>query len=444
MGNKVTQSRKIVLDMLIEIRSSNTKCNVLLKNVLDKYDYIDSRDKAFIKKLFIGCIQHRITLDYIIDTYSKSKKLKPVIRDILRMGVYQIIYMDAVPDSAACNEAANLAISKGLSGLRGFVNGVLRNISREKESIHLPDDISVKYSVPEWIAEYLTKHFSMAECEAMLKDSLRNRDITIRVNESLEAEDKDKLIRDIEAAGVSIIKHPYLEYAYNLSGVQGMENVPGFYEGLVTVQDVSSQLAIEVAGIKSGDYVIDMCAAPGGKTVHAALKCGADGTVDSRDLTDNKVALIEENADRLNLGNVIVKVSDATVLDESVIDKADVVICDLPCSGLGDLGRKADLKYNVTYEAVQELQSLQREILKNAYRYVKKGGILIYSTCTITSEEDEDNYRWIANELSLKPVSITDNLPEELRSNTTNEGFIKLLPGIHKCDGFFISKFIKE
>lgn len=428
---KPTETRKIVLDMLVEMRTGEVKSNLLLRNVLNKYDYLDNRDKAFIKKLFIGCVQYQIALDSIINKYAKTKngKIKPVVRDILRMGIYQIIYMDQVPDSAACNESVSLAIMKGLGSLKGFVNGVLRNIARQKEEIVNSKDPSIKYSMPEWIVSLLKQQYEDDTVIAILEDSLRDHDVVIRVDERYDA---ISIVDRIKSAGIGITKHPMAPMAYELTNVPGLEQVPGFDEGRITVQDVSSQLCVELADIKPGDKVLDVCAAPGGKTMHAACKCGPDGYVDARDLTEYKVDYIQDNADRMKLENVHVKVFDATVLDESAIEKYDVVICDLPCSGLGVMGRKPDIKYNSSLEGIKELATLQRKILDVAYKYVKKGGTLIYSTCTITREEDEDNRDYILKNLPFESVKLQ------------GKDYIKLLPGVDNCDGFFISRFIRK
>ena len=239
-------------------------------------------------------------------------------------------------------------------------------------------------------------------------------------------------------------KHPYLPYAYTLSHLEGMHQVPGFSQGLIAVQDVSSMLAVEVAGITPGSLVLDVCAAPGGKTMLAAEKTGQEGMVIARDLSDMKVSFVEENAGRMCLDQVHVQVHDATILDENMIEKADVVIADLPCSGLGIIAKKRDIKYNVTPESLEELQVLQRQILDVVSRYVKPGGILIYSTCTINPMENEDNRAYILKELGFEAESLDAFLPDVLKSETTEKGYLQLIPSIHETDGFFISKYRKK
>ncbi len=451
MDKKTTENRRIVLAILMEA-SEGDKISTLLKNALDKVDYMDKQDKAFITRLTKGCVERKITLDYVIAQYAKTKKLKPVIRNILRMAIYQILFMDSVKDFAACSEAVNLAKERGLQGLSSFVNGVLRNIAREKENIKWPDKnkayqqyLSVYYSMPEWIVDYIAKLYGADETEAMLKAMNQESSLTIRVNEELPGSKIADLMMFIERSGVKVTKHPYSDYAYVLEDVGGVAGLPGFNEGLFTVQDISSQLVVNIAGVKKGDMVLDMCAAPGGKTVHAALMTGEGGKVIARDISDEKISLIEDNADRLGLGNVECQVYDASKLDESMIEKYDIVICDAPCSGLGVMGRKADIRYNASMDGIRSLSELQKSIIDNAVRYVKKGGVLVYSTCTITREENADNRDYILSK-GMTPAGFEDKvsfLDDKWRSMAA-AGHLQFLPGQHECDGFYISKYIKE
>lgn len=445
MSKKATLTRRIVLEILESTRDSGEKLGVFLRNVLNKYDYMEPRDKAFIKYLTEGVVSMRIRLDYVISKYANVKgRIKPIIRDILRMGIYQIMYMDSVPDSAACNESVNLAIDRGQGALKGFVNGVLRNISRDKDNIKWPEDNSVLYSVPQWICERIENDYDKTIATTILSKSLEPSPIIIRLRENLSDSVKEQVLSELEKAGHNPTVHPYLSYAYYIDNVSGMDSVPGFADGYITVQDVSSQLLIELAGIKPGDKIIDMCAAPGGKSIHAADKAGNQGCVDARDLTYNKTDLIEENLERMDVNNVVTHCMDATILDEQSIDTADVVICDVPCSGLGVMGRKSDIKYHVSSEDVTSLAELARAIISNGCQYLKSGGTLMFSTCTILKEENENNRQWIINNLPLEPVSIEEMLPDELKGSTGNDGYMQLLQGVHQCDGFYITKFRKK
>lgn len=441
--------RSLVLGMLLIAEREQEYSNRLSADVLNKYDYLKQQDKAFINRLFTGCIERRIELDYVINSYAKTKtnKMKPVVRNSLRMGIYQLLYMDSVPESAACNEAVKLVQKRGLGGLSGFVNGTMRSIAKDREKIlnrktpQTVAEISVAYSMPEWIVERFIRQYGQENTLTILKDMLTNKPVTVRMDERLGEQERDQLAARIAEAGVEITKHPYLPYAYTLQHVDGMYRVPGFEEGALQVADVSSMLVAEIAGVSEGDRVLDTCAAPGGKTLHIAAKLHNTGEVISRDISDYKVDLIRENVERMGYTNVSCEVHDATVSDPALIDKMDVVIVDAPCSGLGVIGKKADIKYNASEENIKALAQLQRTILNVAAGYVKPGGVLIFSTCTMTSEENTENREWFLENHDFAAESIDPWIPEALRCPDTAQGHLQFLPGIHKTDGFYISRF---
>lgn len=375
------------------------------------------------------------------------------------MSVYQILFMDAVPDSAACNEAVKLAAKRKFQSLKGFVNGVLRNIAREKDMIlsaggkegFYPDKekeplayLSVFYSMPEYFIVMWLEEYGMERTENMLQAMLEVRPVTIRIRESLTEKEKKALLRDMEEAGIGAEQHPYLPYAYMLEHAEGVRNIPGFDEGLFAVQDVSSMISVECAGIEKGSFVVDVCAAPGGKSAHGAEKTGEKGRVLARDISEEKVDMIRENAERLRLENIEAEVFDATEYDAELDGKADVVLADVPCSGLGILGRKRDIKYHMTRETLAELPGIQRKILEKAQQYVKSGGILVYSTCTIRREENEENVRWFLEKFSFQGEDISRNVAHIPQAGTAADGYLQLLPGIHSTDGFFIAVFRRK
>lgn len=442
-------TRELILSMLMELDVGNEYSHIMIRNVLDKYNYLDGRDKAFIKRVTEGTIEWQLRIDYILNAYSKTpvRKMKPLIRSLLRMSVYQILWMDGVPDSAVCNEAVKLAQAHKFHNLKGFVNGVLRTIAREKEKIAYPDKtnmtryFSVMYSMPEWIVKMWQKEYDNETLETMLSALIEGNPVTIRMDETLQQSEMEQCIKEMQKSGIIVNKHPYLAYAYTVENTEGIGNIPAFMEGKFTVQDVSSMLVVQAAGVKEGDHIIDVCAAPGGKALHAACKLNGTGHVLARDLSEYKTDLIEENIDRFAYKNIDVQVWDATTLDESLIATADVVIADLPCSGLGIMGRKSDIKYRVTEESLTSLVPLQKQILETVWQYVKQGGTLMYSTCTIHREENEAMVEWITNNFPLESVSLEEYLPEALCTKTAKTGYIQLIPGIHKTDGFFIAKF---
>lgn len=447
---KAINERELILGILLEITRDGEYAHIALRNTLSKYQYLEKRERAFITRVVEGTLEHMMEIDYIINQFSKVKvnKMKPVIRTILRSAVYQILYMDSVPNSAVCNEAVKLAAKKGFVNLKGFVNGVLRNIDRNVNDIQYPKQdnmveyLSIKYSMPTWILEKWKKSYDWETIERILQGFLQEKGTIIRCN--LNRISKEDLKKKLEAEGVTVTQHPYLEYALEISGYDYLGDLESFEDGDFQVQDLSSMLVAEIAAPKEGDYVIDVCAAPGGKSLHIADKLHGTGHVEARDLTDYKVDLIWDNIERSQMKNVEAVRHDALVYDEDSKEKADIVIADLPCSGLGVIGKKADIKYKMTEETQRELAKLQKNILQIVHRYVKPGGTLVYSTCTINEEENMKNVRWFLQQNpEFESVSVEPVLCEELKKSV-KEGCLQLLPGIHESDGFFIAAFRKN
>ena len=438
-------TRELVLGILMEVTRDGEYSHIALRNVLSKYQYLDKKERAFITRVTEGTLERMIELDYIINQFSKVKvnKMKPVIRNILRSAVYQLKYMDGIPNSAVCNEAVKLATKKGFSSLKGFVNGVLRNIERNLDAITYPDEsnlleyLSVKYSMPEWILKQWMEVYDRETMETMLQGFLEDKPTTIRCNSNQIT--VDELVKKLESEGVTVERHPYLPYALWISSYNYLGELQSFQNGDFHVQDISSMLVSHIAQPKTGDNVIDVCAAPGGKSLHMAEMLQGTGHVEARDLTDYKVNLIWENIQRSGMKNIDAVRFDATVFDEESVEKADVVVADLPCSGLGVLGKKTDLKYKMTEKIQDDLVVLQRDILSKVKNYVKPGGTLIYSTCTIHKAENMDNVHWFLQEnKNFELVSIKDLLCDELKDDVQEEGCLQFLPGKHQSDGFFL------
>lgn len=508
--------REIVLDGLLSMEREGTPSHQLIRGILDKYDYLDEQEKAFIKRLTEGTLERRIELDYDIDRFSSVpvRKMKPLIRNLMRMSVYQLLYMDAVPDSAVCNEACKLAAKRRFQNLKGFVNGVLRKIAREKEHLPLPDPqqdpllyLSVKYSMPQeivkdWLEEYdrfgkgavgetendrpgkdaakrteddRSGKDSFGMTETILEGLLAIHPVSIRISETVSDREEQEVIARLESAGAILSKSPYLERMYAAEGLENLSSLPDFTEGRFTVQDVSSTLAVKMAGIRPGDLVIDACASPGGKSLLAAELTGPGGSVLAEDVSEKKTEKIRENIERLKADNIKVREWDARNTDPDLIQKADVLLLDVPCSGLGVIGKKRDIKYRVSREGFQTLEELQKEILRGSWQYVKPGGILLYSTCTVRRKENRDMAEWILRELPFEPVAVLDDLPDKIREGVLREresrgkrGIRKeasiregtelceetlsrledccaqLLPGVLQTDGFFFAKFRRK
>lgn len=425
--------REIVFDCLCETDERDKKSHLVMREVLDKYDYLDNSDKNFIKRLFEGTVQKEITLDYILNRFSTKPmdKCKPEIREILRMGAYQILYMDRVPDSAAVDEAVNLCNSRSRRELSGFVNAVLRKVSADKETVFSFDNIedreerlSVKYSLPRWIVKMLVKEQKNPE---ELIEALNNpRPTVVRI---IGGKNENKLLKEWADKGIEFIPSKRIPHVYEISGFHGMNEVPGFLEGLLYIQDESSMLAVREALKNHGadPKVLDLCAAPGGKSIYALELLEGRGHVTSLDVSPEKVRLIRDNISRLGFENVDYDVNDASYFREEFENRYDIVICDVPCSGLGVISRKSDIKYKISNEGMITLCALQKDIVANAVKYVKPGGVLLYSTCTIHKAENEKMAKYIVNQFGFEQVYEK-----------------QLLPNIDNTDGFYFAVLTKK
>ncbi|MBU5473916.1 16S rRNA (cytosine(967)-C(5))-methyltransferase RsmB [Roseburia sp. MSJ-14] len=427
--------RELILDVLLEITKNGEYSHIAIKNTLDKYQYLEKQERSFLTRVCEGTLENMILIDYVINQFSKVKvnKMKPVIRCILRSSVYELKFMDSVPVSATCNEAVKLAQKKGFHNLKGFVNGVLRNISRNLEQISMPDEerepekwLSVKYSIPEWLIEKWQKQYDKTQLEEMFQAFLEKSATSIRVN--TEKTTKEELIKELEAEQITVMENEEVPNALYIDGYDFLSGITAFQEGMFYVQDVSSMLVSLWAEPKEGAQVIDVCAAPGGKSIHMAELLHGTGMVEARDLTEYKVSLIEENIERCGLTNIRAKQADARVLEEDSVGKADIVIADLPCSGLGVIGKKPDIKYKMSEAKCAELAALQREILHTVQNYVKSGGVFMYSTCTINPQENEENVQWFLKE----------------HADFELERQQQILPKKGKNDGFFLARMVRK
>lgn len=444
-------TRNVILDILTEVNENGRYVNKVLNEALRKYQYLSHEERAFISQVVLGCVERKITLDYIINLFSKVKvnKMKPVIRNIMRMGTYQIIYMDKTGDFAACDEAVRLAAKRGFATLKGFVNGVLRNISRNKSDIKYPDKtsgdyLSVTYSTPQWICDMWVCAYGFDNAQRMLASQFETGPLTIRCNTSVLK--PAKLAEKLALHNIKAVVRDDITEALQITGYDYLEGIDEFNQGLFTVQDLSSMLVRYAAAPRPDDVVIDVCAAPGGKSMHIVQCLTGKGYVDARDVSDAKTQIIRQNAGRMGITNIKVSTADALIPDDNMIQKADIVIADLPCSGLGVLNKKPDIKYHVTLESLKELAGLQRKILDTVNAYVRKSGTLIYSTCTVNPEENVQNALWFAAEHDFDIVNLAGRIPARLASCVDSNGFIQIMPGMfdNDFDGFFIAAFVRR
>ena len=431
-------TRQSAYEALLKTEKEGAYSNIALDLLLSKSAY-DTRDRAFVSNLFYGVIERKLTLDYQIGLYTAKpvSKMKADLLTVLRLGAYQLLFMDKVPSSAAVNESVNLAKKNGISHASGLVNAVLRKI--DKNGFILPSEenyseyLSVKYSCPQWLINKWTKEYGKELTEGILSHSLGACKTYIRVNNTLLG--ADELVDKLDAEGVKAEKTNIDNCLEIALGGRGVESLECFKKGCFHVQDVACQLCAASLNARPGDRVFDLCAAPGGKTYTIAEIMNGEGEVLSFDIHPHRVELISKGAERLSLSSVKAMVGNACVFNED-LGMADAVLCDVPCSGFGIIGRKPEIKYKDPDE-VKALPSLQLEILQNGARYVKEGGRLVYSTCTLSHSENEKVCKkFLESRSDFKAVSPF--------GNKTEGEYLTLFPQENDADGFFIACFERK
>lgn len=433
----MANARKEAVKALMKIEIDGGYSNIVVDNLLLETD-LDERDKAFATSLIYGVIERKLTLEYIVSSYSKTplKKIKPFILYVIYTSLYQIIYMSKVPNSAAVNEAVKLVRNSKFRNLSGFVNAVLRNFLRDGE-IKYPDEkadyLSVKYSVSKDIVKLFLNQYG-DQTEEILNGFFELDGVSIKVNTlKISAEDlKAKLSEQCE-----VKTHPLIDEVLVLKGAGSVRNLFGFNQGYFHIQDAASAICAKIVDAKEHDRVIDVCAAPGGKSFSIAENMGDKGEVLALDLYEHKVELIKKGAERLGLKSVKSFVNDASKYNSSLC-KFNKVLCDLPCSGLGILGKKPEIRYkNVAF--IENLPALQYNLLIASKQYVEIGGNLFYSTCTLNEKENFSVVdKFLLENKEFEPFPIGENF-EKTKKDRVNT--LTLLPHIHKTDGFFISAF---
>ena len=442
----MTNSRKIVFEALIKIEEGGYS-NIVISNALDKNELSD-RDRAFSSALFYGVLERAITLDKIISEFStqKASKLSVYVKTALRMGIYQLVFMDKIPDSAAVNESVNLVKRTKASRYSGFVNGVLRNISRtDKKKLldfsfvqQTDKRLSFEYSVPDWMAGLFVRNYGESFTRDMLCAFNGRNSTVLRVN-TLKIRPED-FVNELINNGISAEISDICKTAVIVEGSGAVDRIYGYNEGLFHVQDTASQLCCEALGVKPGMRLLDICAAPGGKSFTLAENLKNDGEILSLDLHESKLPLITGGARRLGITCIKTFRNDATVFNGE-LGLFDAVLCDAPCSGLGIIAKKPEIRYK-NVAILDFLSDMQYVILCNASRYVKRGGRLVYSTCTLNPEENERTAeRFLSENREFKPVEI---LPHIKRAFKTADNMLTLFPNIHDTDGFFISAFERK
>ena len=435
-------ARESALNVLKNCRAEGGWVNSSLKEQLAR-DRLDRRDAALATRLACGVLQNRRLLDHYLQQLltGRLKDLRPVLRDILHLGLYQILFLDKIPDSAAVNEAVDLAkrYCKKQKNAAPLVNGVLRNAVRSRDTLIPPADLPTKYSHPAGLVALLKSYVGEDRLENMLKANNAAPDTVIQVNTLRTT--AAALLRRLEAEGVEAQPHGWMENCLVLKNTGALEKLPSFLDGEFYVQDAAARLAVDCAGISEGEYLVtDCCAAPGGKSFAAAMALGGRGRIVSSDVHEHKVPLMEKGAERLGFANVHPRHFDATVFDPELENKVDFALVDVPCSGYGIIRKMPDIREKDP-DTMRELPALQLQILKNQARYVRPGGVLLYSTCTLVRRENEgvvEKFLKANPEFYLEPLK----LPAEFGENTT--GMLTLVPGEHDTDGFFIARLRRK
>ena len=428
-------ARETALNALITCRRQSGWSNAVLKQTIAR-DKLDPREAALATRLCYGVVQNRGRLDFYLRQLltGSLKKLHPAVRDILHMGLYQIYDMDKIPDSAAVNESVTLARKYGAPGSDRLVNAVLRNAVRTKGTLQEPTSYEDRYSHPAELVSLLKTALPKGTLEGVLKANNEAPKTVIQVN-TLKTNGA-ALLEQLRREGVEAEPHGWMPECLVLGSTGSLEKLPSFQQGLFYVQDPASRLSVQCAGLQKGFRVLDCCAAPGGKSFAAAMAMEGRGSICSCDIHPHKIQLIENGAARLGLGILQARLQDASEFVPEWEGAMDAVLVDAPCSGLGIIRKKPDIRYRDLKEN-EALPALQKKILANQARYVKKGGVLLYSTCTLLPRENQDvveDFLKTHPEFSLEKLELPQIFPE----NTT--GMLTLLPGQWDTDGFFISK----
>ncbi len=429
-----TNTRALILEILLTVTQERGESSEALRSVLEKYQYLEKRERAFITRVVMGTLERQIEMDYLLDQFSSTKtsRMKPVILCILRSGVYELLYMDRVPDYAVIDESVKLARRKGFGGLSGFVNGVLRSIAREKTSLPYPTEkdpvqaLSVRDSLPSWLIDRWLTTYDLSVIQKMGEDFLTEKPLYIRFDP--ERISQKALTEKLRKEGVTVQPAEEMPGALQVSGFDYLESLPSFEDGDYFVQDISAMMPVAWAAPKAGDSLLDVCAAPGGKAMQAAQMLRGKGKVEARDISAPRLERMRENCKRCHISDIVIRQKDAKIDDPSDHERWDIVLADLPCSGLGTLGKKPEIKYRVNEDSLMELADLQRQILSVIQAYVKPGGKLLYSTCTINRAENEENTRWFL----------------ETFPSYTLEREAQRLPGVDCGDGFYLALFHKQ
>lgn len=433
-------AREVALNCLLAGERRGAWSDGYLRGAIRKAG-LDRRDAALCTRLAFGVLQNRMLLDWHtarLSTISLDKLEAPVLNS-LRLGLYQLLFLDRVPVHAAINESVALAKDHSRNPRSAaLVNGILRNFDRQRAHLPQPEELFIRYSHPEWLVKEFSHTLSAEELEALLEADNSQPPTQIQVNTGKAT--AEALGEELTGAGIAAAPHPWLPGCLELEGTGDLEELPAFREGRFYVQDAAARLAVLASGAEPGMRVLDVCAAPGGKSFAAAIQMGGRGSILACDLHPHKKKLIEDGARRLGLECITAVTMDGRSFDPELENRFDLVITDVPCSGLGIIRKKPDIRYKDP-EPLKGLPTVQRAILDNASRYVRPGGILLYATCTLLSRENEDVVNWFLEKeksFTLEPFALPGPV------GCAGEGMLTLWPHRHGTDGFFIAKLRRK
>ena len=434
--------RYIAYKVLYRVLYEDAYSAIAINNAV-RDEKLSGVDVSFMSALVYGVLERKLTLEYIIRRYSsiRIKKIEKKTLVVLHLGVYQLIYMDKVPDSAAVNESVKLCKRLGLHKSAGFVNAILRNMIRADKAYELPDKsdtvkyLSVVYSCPENLVTEFISDYGIELTETILKGFIGRPPVTVRVN-TLKT-DKQTLVRRLKDQGIEVEEVPFLDNTLKLSNTGSLEKIPQFASGQFFVEDAASQLCAEILGAKPGENIADVCAAPGGKSFYSAIRMCNTGKVCSYDVHEHKLRLIESAAKKLGIDIIETAVRDAS--SSADLPKCDRILCDVPCSGLGILRRKPEIRYK-TDTNIDILTKLQYSILCMSAANLPTDGVLVYSTCTLRKAENHDIIKRFLSEhadFTAEPIKLPDGIEHRIDEP---DNCLTLLPGVYDTDGFFIAK----
>ena len=457
----IDKTRELALKILYKIDKEKAYSNIALNEMINQNKKeLTNKDIGLISEIIYGTTTWRLTLDEIIKKYSKIKlkKISTWILNILRMGIYQIVFLDKIPKSAAVNESVNLAKRYGHKSSSNFVNAILRKITKKdyEDFYQIKDDIqriSITNSMPIWIIEELAKQLGdIKKVEEIAINSNLRPHLSIRINNLKTAENKNieqELIKKLEEKNIEV-KQGLLEDFLILKNAKNIENMEEFRQGLFTIQDETAGLIPIILNPNKTDVILDACSSPGGKTTYLAEMMENQGIIEAWDIHEHRTKLVENTARRLGITNIETKVNDATIYDEKYKEKFDKILLDVPCLGLGVLKRKPDIKWQKSKEDIEEITKTQKQILENCSQYLKKGGELVYSTCSILKEENENiinNFLKVHENFYTEKINIEENKKiknkEFFKKYITNDNCLQVYQN-KETDGFFICKLKKS